>query len=140
MRRATQLLGPVVPAIVSTSIGRTLLLSQLIGKPAHMPATVAAATVASVAQSPCFNPQLEGAAGTRFTGGQSLPVPVTVARGERDVLLLPWQSRQPDQLPTSTSWRYLPGCGHVPMYDNPEAVVRVLLDGSAVNAGVYAPA
>ncbi|MCZ9338950.1 alpha/beta fold hydrolase, partial [Streptomyces sp. TRM76130] len=57
-------------------------------------------------------------------------VPVTVAWGARDRLLPPRQGvRAKTVIPRARLVR-LPGCGHVPMNDDPALVARVLLDGS----------
>jgi pimeloyl-ACP methyl ester carboxylesterase len=58
-------------------------------------------------------------------------VPVTITWGSRDVVLPPYQAKVAQRLlPQAMSVR-LPGCGHVPMSDNPDLVARVLLAGSA---------
>jgi pimeloyl-ACP methyl ester carboxylesterase len=58
-------------------------------------------------------------------------VPTTIAWGDRDRVLLP---RQADiarrRLPKAVHIS-LPGCGHVPMGDNPELIAEVILRGSA---------
>ncbi|MCM6774219.1 alpha/beta fold hydrolase [Nocardia sp. CDC159] len=72
----------------------------------------------------------------RFEGGRELEVPITVAFGTRDLMLLPAVSQCRDQLPAHTRWITLPGCGHVPMSDEPELVARVILDGSSVGERV----
>lgn len=59
-------------------------------------------------------------------GHSPLGVPVTVAFGTRDLLLLPHQSRRLDQLPPTTRHKTLPGCGHVPIADNPSAVTTLI--------------
>jgi pimeloyl-ACP methyl ester carboxylesterase len=55
-----------------------------------------------------------------------MKAPVTVAFGSRDLLLLRHQSRHLDELPPTTRTALLHGCGHVPMGDNPDAVVDVI--------------
>ncbi|WP_030952775.1 alpha/beta fold hydrolase, partial [Streptomyces sp. NRRL S-481] len=56
--------------------------------------------------------------------------PVTVAWGNRDRLLIPRQGvRAKGVIPGARLVR-LPGCGHVPMNDDPALVARVVLDGS----------
>jgi pimeloyl-ACP methyl ester carboxylesterase len=62
-----------------------------------------------------------------YGGGVSIGTPVTVAFGSRDVLLLPRQSRHVERLPAGTRVGRLPGCGHVPMADNPLAVIALIL-------------
>jgi pimeloyl-ACP methyl ester carboxylesterase len=63
-------------------------------------------------------------------------VPVTIAWGERDRLLLPRQARRAQRLIPSARVLMLRGCGHVPTYDDPEQVASVLLEASAVSAPV----
>jgi pimeloyl-ACP methyl ester carboxylesterase len=41
-------------------------------------------------------------------------------------LLLRHQSRHVDQLPPGTRVEALPGCGHVPMTDDPDAVTAAI--------------
>jgi pimeloyl-ACP methyl ester carboxylesterase len=57
-------------------------------------------------------------------------IPVTVAWGSKDRLLLPRQGvRAKHAIPRARLVR-LPHCGHVPMSDDPALVARVVLDGS----------
>ncbi len=51
---------------------------------------------------------------------------MTVAFGSRD-RVLPGVARRRDELPDQTRWVTLSGCGHVPMFDDPQAVVDLLL-------------
>jgi pimeloyl-ACP methyl ester carboxylesterase len=67
---------------------------------------------------------------TEFTGRVPADVPVTIAWGSRDRLLPPRQALlAADRLPQARLLP-LPGCGHVPMTDDPELVSDVLLRGS----------
>ena len=52
--------------------------------------------------------------------GAAITVPVTIAFGSRDRVLLPGVARRRDQLPNQTRWVTLSGCGHVPMFDDPQ--------------------
>jgi pimeloyl-ACP methyl ester carboxylesterase len=66
-----------------------------------------------------------------FEGEISPDVPVTVVWGWYDLVLpLHQASAARRRLPHARHFR-LPGCGHVPMVDDPELVARVLLRGSA---------
>ncbi|WP_282783272.1 MULTISPECIES: alpha/beta hydrolase [unclassified Nocardia] len=71
------------------------------------------------------------ARGLRFEGGQDIDAPVTVAFGTRDLMLPSGVSQHRDQLPAHTRWVRLPGCGHVPMSDDPDLVAGTILDGIA---------
>lgn len=64
-----------------------------------------------------------------FANGQGISVPVTVAFGSRDWLLTRSAQRR-DQLPAHTRWLRPRGWGHVPMWDDPEGVARLILEAS----------
>lgn len=118
----------------STGVGRTLLMGQMFGRPWKIPADEAAEAVRNLAESPGFPAHLRAAAPERFAGGRKIEVPVTVAWGTRDILLLPWQSRNREELPAQTRFVSLPGCGHVPMHDDPGLVAQVVLEGCGAGA------
>jgi pimeloyl-ACP methyl ester carboxylesterase len=60
-----------------------------------------------------------------FPGG--VDVPVTIAWGEHDKLLPPWQAnRARAALPHATHVR-LTGCGHLPAWDDPDQVTEAIL-------------
>jgi pimeloyl-ACP methyl ester carboxylesterase len=63
-------------------------------------------------------------AGT-FTRLADVEAPVTLAWPERDRLVT-----RPRSLPPTVRNVVLPGCGHLPTWDDPELVADVLLDGS----------
>jgi pimeloyl-ACP methyl ester carboxylesterase len=57
-------------------------------------------------------------------------VPVTIAWGQRDLLLFPHQARRAKRAYPAARFVDLAGLGHVPMTDDPERVAAVLLEGS----------
>ena len=57
-------------------------------------------------------------------------VPTTVAWGERDHVLLPRQAGIAKRRLPKAVHIALPGCGHVPMGDNPELIAEVILRGT----------
>ncbi|HEY7291725.1 MAG TPA: alpha/beta hydrolase [Vicinamibacterales bacterium] len=61
--------------------------------------------------------------------GREITVPLTVAFGDRDYLLLK-TSRHPEALPAHTRWITMPRWGHVPMWVDPAGVARLILDGA----------
>lgn len=109
---------------------RAALGAQMFAKPWEVPAGVLAELVRGVAQSPGMLPVMRASVGYEFTGGGT-SAPVTVAWGQRDALLLPRQGpRAVQRLPFA---RLVPlsGCGHVPLWDDPEQVADVILSGTA---------
>jgi pimeloyl-ACP methyl ester carboxylesterase len=81
-----------------------------------------------------FDATLAATATRRCRAGSPIDAPVIVAFGSHDRLLLPRQSRHLDKLSAGTHLTTLPGCGHVPMGDNPTAATGCGLATSAEGA------
>jgi pimeloyl-ACP methyl ester carboxylesterase len=109
---------------------RAALGAQMFAKPWAVPAEDAAGLVRSMAHSPGTLPVLRSAMGAEIAGG-GLMAPLTVAWGQRDALLLPRQGRRAVERLSYAQLVPLAGCGHVPLWDDPERVARVVLDGTA---------
>jgi pimeloyl-ACP methyl ester carboxylesterase len=97
----------------------------------RVPPADAADTIRAASDAPSFNETLAALVGERFTGGEQIDVPVTIAWGELDRLLLPREAARAAQLVPSARSIWLYDCGHLPQYDDPEQVARVLIEGSA---------
>jgi pimeloyl-ACP methyl ester carboxylesterase len=132
--RAARGLAPRPRRILGSSLGRTLMLGLVIAKPAAVTPADAVLTVRGVAQAVWFDETLPVVLADRFSGGDQIQVPVTVAWGEHDRLLLPHQAKRAARLVPGARVVTLDGCGHVPMYDDPQQVASVLLDGSRAPA------
>ena len=91
----------------------------------RLTAEYARAAVETLGRCPGFEAALAGTARRRYLATTPIAAPVTVAFGSRD-LLLRHGSRQLDQLPPQTRAEALPGCGHVPMADDPAAVAALI--------------
>ena len=117
--------------ILRTAVGRTVgLLVAVCWKGWRVPAQRAAVAARDFAASDSFDAVLE-AGSDQFRGGQLIDVPVTVAFGRHD-LLLRRHARFHDQLPAQSRWVTIPGSGHVAMWDNPDLVAQIILDGTGV--------
>ncbi|MGA8850755.1 MAG: alpha/beta hydrolase [Aeromicrobium sp.] len=79
---------------------------------------------AALRNGPGFFPVLR--AGTRYSFGSTVAVPTTVAWGTRDKILLYGQSGLAARRLPQAHHVALPGCGHVPMIDDPGLIVRVV--------------
>ena len=76
-----------------------------------------------------FHATLAAFHGHRVEG--PLAAPATIAWGTRDALLLPTGGLRARRGLPEARHRWLRGCGHIPMSDDPAQVARVLLEGSA---------
>lgn len=121
--------GPL-SRLVAYRAGRILVLGQSHGRPAHMSEEQAGTTISDMAGCPGFDATLAATA-HRYLAARPVTAPVTVAFGSGDHVLLPRQSRHLDQLPAGTRLESLPGCGHVPTYDDPIAVAGLIVASAA---------
>jgi len=120
-------LRPGVVALARTVPGRVALFSQLYGHPARLPADEAQATLEDAWAAPAFARALRAFDLYRFAGGDALRgVPVTVAWGRKD-RLLPYALQAPRARAELPWARHLAlGAGHVPFFDDPDAVAEVV--------------
>nr|WSY56642.1 alpha/beta hydrolase [Streptomyces sp. NBC_00886] len=120
---------PMVEKLARSAAGRTALTSTIYARPGRRsPEAVVAETLALV-NAPGFDDTLRAGTSVRFT--DDIPgIPVTVAWGTQDRLLLRRQGVRAKQLIPRSRLVRLPGCGHCPMNDDPALVARVILDGS----------
>lgn len=121
-------LAPVAPIVLRPRAGR-IGFGQLLGRPWRMPPGPAAHALRDLAAAPAFHATLDAALAARDPGGR-LPVPVTIAWGDRDLLLLPRQGRRAARRLPGARLIALRGCGHLPTWDDPDLVADVLLAGS----------
>jgi pimeloyl-ACP methyl ester carboxylesterase len=129
-RLSAKVVNRVFPNAPRTKPGRAFAAIQVSGHPFQVPYQPARDTVDAMAGAPGFRETLRALEKERFTGGSEITVPVTVAFGSRDRVLLPKVARHRDELPEQTRWVRLKGCGHVPMVDDPEATAALLLQAS----------
>ncbi len=126
-RALAQALAPATGVLLATGAGRTLLQSQFFARPWRVPAADAVLATRNLATSPGFGATLP-LLSTVAPG--DLDVPVTIAWGTRDRLLIARQGRRARGVMPQATHLWLDGCGHVPTYDDPVQVVEVLLAGS----------
>jgi pimeloyl-ACP methyl ester carboxylesterase len=122
------------PALSRHTAGRAVVYGAIVSRPSRLPAAQALGDMAAfLAAREALDTVL--AQLTPFTGQVHEQIPVTIAWGTKDRLLRPPQVLvAKEQLPGARI-RPLPGCGHVPMTDDPALVADVLLQGSGRLAG-----
>ena len=132
--RAARRLEPVARWGFRRPRMRRLLMGQMYAHPERIRPGEAYADLVALRESEGFADTLAALGGHRFAG--AIDVPVTIAWGTRDALLLPNQALRARRLLPTARHVWLHGCGHVPMSDDPELVARVLLEGSAAQNAV----
>jgi pimeloyl-ACP methyl ester carboxylesterase len=135
MRLGARLLPDgLVERLSRTAAGRAALTSTVYARPGRRAPEAVVAETRALRDALGFVRTLQAGRGpgVLFRGG--LPgIPVTVAWGTKDRLLLPRQGVRAKKVLPGARLVRLPGCGHVPMNDDPDLVARVVLE--TVRAG-----
>jgi pimeloyl-ACP methyl ester carboxylesterase len=130
---------PIASGLTRSKAGRAMVYATIVGRPGRLsPEQAFGDTKAFLAARDAINAVI--ATPVAFTLSIPEDVPVTIGWGTRDRLLPPGQAQVAlERLPHA---RYvpLPGCGHVPMTDDPDLVARVLLEGSTLPVAGRKPA
>lgn len=117
------------PALSRHTAGRAVVYGAIISRPSRMPAEQALGDMTGFLAAHDALEVILAELGP-FTGQIADGIPVTIAWGTKDRLLRPAQVLLAKaQLPQARI-RPLPGCGHVPMTDDPALVADVLMQGS----------
>ena len=128
--RATRWLTTHLPRVLNRLVnhrfGRILVLGQSHGRPARTSPEQARAAIRAVGTCVGFDATLTATIHRRYAPQAPVDVPVTVAFGSRDRILLRRQWRRTDMLPSNSIVERLPRCGHIPMADDPAAVMRLI--------------
>lgn len=127
-RRLARALRPLVPALVHVPPLRRAALASNVARPERVPPRAAARMIRTYADAPGFAAVNAAMRAGRFDPARlatAAPVPVTLAWGELDRLIRP-----PRRLPDGAESVVLPGCGHLPMWDDPALVAELVLRAS----------
>ncbi|MGW8376832.1 alpha/beta fold hydrolase [Streptomyces sp. ODS28] len=126
---AKSLPEPAVRLLARSAAGRAALTSSIYARPGRRSPEAVVAETRALREATGFAPTL--AAGRRpdaLFDGDLAHIPVTVAWGDRDMLLLKRQGIRAKKLLPHARLVRLRGCGHVPMNDDPATVARVIGD------------
>lgn len=128
--RLLPVLRPLLPALVGTHAGR-LLFAQFFHRPWRLSGTELLATVDALLGSSSTPHALELFRESTFHDAHELrEVPLTIAWGDHDHLLLTRQRARARRVLPWARHVELPGCGHLPFSDDPELLAAVLLAGA----------
>jgi len=117
---------PGAPAAVRNPVLRTVALAGAFGRPWRIPPAIATGDVRNLRSSDMAG-TMRALGGTRFTDGRGITVPLTVVLGSRDPLI---RRRDLDlaQLPPHARVITLRGIGHVPTWDDPDAIASTITE------------
>lgn len=121
---------PLIEGLSRSAAGRTALTSTIYARPGRRSPEAAVAETLALRSATGFHRTLAAGRTVRVTEDIT-DVPVTIGWGSRDRLLLRRQGVRAKQAIPEARLVRLPGCGHVPMNDDPALVARVILDGSS---------
>ncbi|MFJ8886648.1 alpha/beta fold hydrolase [Streptomyces sp. NPDC102402] len=120
---------PVIERLSRSSPGRTALTSTIYARPGRRSPTAVVSETVALREATGFRQTLEAGLTVAFT--DDVPdIPVCIAWGSQDRLLLRRQGVRAKRVIPGARLVRLPHCGHVPMNDDPAAVARVILDTS----------
>ena len=120
-RTLARLVLPVVGPLLQNDGARRAVLAANAAHPERIPPDAARRLVRAYATAPGFHAINDAMRASRFTRLADVPVPVTLAWPDHDRLVA-----RPRSLPPGVSSVVLHGCGHLPTWDDPEQVARVL--------------
>ncbi|MBO0851134.1 MAG: alpha/beta fold hydrolase [Pseudonocardia sp.] len=130
--------GFVTSMILDSPRLRARSLRVLYEHPERIDRLTALGDTAALRGSAAFRPTLRS--GRRYAwAGVPPTVPLTIAWGERDRILPPRQAQRAARLLPEAHHVMLPGCGHVPMIDDPALVATTILGTCARAEAVPEP-
>lgn len=130
MSTAGAALQSAAPMLARTSAGKAVMYGWLTKDPSRIDPAVAVEDLRCLlAARPALRTILRGA----YPFDRAIPahIPVTIAWGTHDHVLRSYQAERARNAMPEATHITLPGCGHVPMTDNPELIADVILAGSA---------
>ncbi|SCK59226.1 alpha/beta fold hydrolase [Streptomyces sp. WMMB 322] len=119
----------MLQGIARSAAGRAALTSTIYARPGRRSPEAVVAETRSMRSATGFAPTLEVGRRPDVVFDQDIPgLPVTIGWGEKDRLLLRRQAARAKKAIPGARLVPLPGCGHVPMNDDPALVARLVLE------------
>ncbi len=125
---AARVTAPLSPHLARTTVGRAVMCGWINSRPALLDPDIVVGDAAGMVAA---GPALRDIIASAYPFDSPVDdVPVTIAWGTKDKVLLGYQARRARRALPNATHLPLPGCGHVPMSDDPALVADVLLRGS----------
>jgi pimeloyl-ACP methyl ester carboxylesterase len=133
-RLNARLIRRFAPNAPQSRLARALCMATASGRPFEVAYEPVHQAIHDMAGAPGFRETLRAMEQCNFRDGAAIRVPVTIAFGTRDRVLLPLIARRRTELPDHARWHKLSGCGHIAMFDDPSAVAALLVEASRTDA------
>jgi pimeloyl-ACP methyl ester carboxylesterase len=128
-RRGGRLLRPLLRPLMLSARGRRQALGRFIYHPERLSPGEAEAIASAYVNAPAYDEASALMRAGRIEELKGIKAPITLAWGEHDTIVR--NKPLPDRaLPKRVEQVQLPGCGHVPTWDDPDLVARVVLAGA----------
>jgi pimeloyl-ACP methyl ester carboxylesterase len=121
--RVVRRLRPILPAVLLSRRARRLALGAFVANPDRVPYHAAWRMVRSYGRGTAYEATSTAMRQGHFSAPEEIRVPVTLAFGEFDRLIRPVRVEGFRSV-------MMPGCGHVPMWDDPQLVSELCLAGT----------
>ncbi|BCB87222.1 alpha/beta fold hydrolase [Phytohabitans suffuscus] len=131
-RWGTRIPQPVMRTMFRYGALRTLCFGMICAHPAHLTPEMALSDALALRNGQAF--RAVARAGRSYAYRGTPTVPVTVAWGTRDRILPYRQAARARAALPGARHVDLPGCGHVPMGDNPDLVAAVILETTGAHS------
>lgn len=135
-RIARTLSDTAAERLSATAAGRVILAGMLYSDPIQCPPGAVTQCLHAMRDAAGFEATLRAGRAPDLFTGPIAGVPVTIAWGTDDRILLPKQARRAMAMLPQARLVWLPDCGHVPMNDAPELVADVILQATGPDLAV----
>ena len=125
-RRLALITGDLADPLLASSTVRRLTFATAGTHPGRLDADLARAAARALRGAGGYEVVLAAATGLRFARREAIDIPVTVVFGDADRILPARDNQYRGAVPGHARWIVLPDCGHAPMWDAPQACLRLL--------------
>lgn len=123
----------MLPALLGSAVGRTLLLAQFSSRPWALSRETVLPDVRGLADSPSTGAALDALTkGPKQQGAPAGTVPgrVTIGWGRRDLVTVPRQATRATELFPDAVLHWFERCGHFPQWDAPHETTKLILNST----------